>query len=77
MGYYIQHEVGSTAADALKMGQSLIFSHVTKQAFIQGVDDDFLVAGLITILGAIPIFWLHIKKKSQNGAPAQKPVPVE
>lgn len=74
MGYFIQHDVGSSAANAVKQGQALILSHVNKQAFIQGIDDDFLVAGIITLLGAIPIFWFHVKKKKQPGKPQEQPV---
>lgn len=78
MSSFIQHDVGSSAAVAVKQGQALILAHVNKQAFIQGVDDDFLIAGLITILGAIPIFWLHVKrKKQQQGAPEHQAVLAE
>jgi MFS transporter, DHA2 family, multidrug resistance protein len=73
IGYYVQHEAGSTAANALRQGQMLIQTHLNKEAFIQSVDDDFLVATLFTLIGAIPIFWLRIKKK-QAGKPAPKPV---
>ena len=73
IGYYVQHEAGSTAANALRQGQMLIQSHLNKEAFIQSVDDDFLVATLFTLIGAIPIFWLRIKKK-QADKPVPKPV---
>jgi len=73
MSYFIQHDVGSSAANAVKMGQAVIMAHVNKQAFIQGVDDDFLMAGLITLVGAIPIFWLHVKKKNQKEKSVQQP----
>jgi MFS transporter, DHA2 family, multidrug resistance protein len=71
MNSFIQHDVGSSAANAMKQGQSLIIAHVNKQAFVQGVDDDFIVAGLITILGAIPIFWFHTRKKKPDGKPKE------
>ncbi|HEY4784559.1 MAG TPA: DHA2 family efflux MFS transporter permease subunit [Bacteroidales bacterium] len=74
LGYFAQHEVGSSIASSMRQGQALIYSHVGQQAFIQGVDDDFLVAGLITLLGAIPIFWFHTRKKNQQGKPQQQHV---
>jgi MFS transporter, DHA2 family, multidrug resistance protein len=58
----IQHHSGSNYADALKQGQMMLSGHIAKQAYIQGVNDDFLVAAAITIAGAIPIIWLHTKK---------------
>lgn len=77
MNYFIQHDVGSSAANAIKQGQAVIMAHVNKQAFIQGVDDDFLIAGLITLFGALPIFWLHVKKKNQNRKPNPQPAMQE
>jgi len=44
--------------------------NLNRQSYIQGIDDDFLVAGIITLLGVIPITFLHTKKsipkKSSN-----------
>jgi DHA2 family multidrug resistance protein len=37
--------------------------HVNAQAFIQGVDDDFLVAAFVTILGFIPVILSRTKKR--------------
>jgi DHA2 family multidrug resistance protein len=73
INFYFQHEGGSTAANAIKQGQILIQSHIGKEAFIQGVDDDFLMAAIITLIGAVPVFWLHVKK-NQQGKPAPKAV---
>jgi DHA2 family multidrug resistance protein len=60
---YLQQNAGSTAATAIKQGQTILFSHIGKEAYIQGIDDDFLLAGVVTVIGIIPIFWLHAKKK--------------
>jgi DHA2 family multidrug resistance protein len=48
------------------LGQTTIVQQVNKEAFIQGVDDDFLIAGLITILGVIPVLFLHTKKRKEK-----------
>ncbi len=64
MAYYIQQHAGGSFATALKQGQSLLLSNVSTQAFIQGVDDDFLIAAFITVLGLIPIIILKTKKRT-------------
>jgi DHA2 family multidrug resistance protein len=66
MSYYIQHETGSSASNSIKQSQALITAHVNKEAFVQAVDDDFLIAGFITLLGGIPVFWLHGKRKKEE-----------
>ncbi|TSA38882.1 MAG: MFS transporter [Porphyromonadaceae bacterium] len=63
LGYSIQHQAGSSPSTALKQGQALIVSNLGKQAFIQGVDDDFMFAAFATLIGGIPIIFLRVKKK--------------
>ena len=60
---YITHNAGSSYATALKQSQSILMSNVSSQAFIQGINDDFLLAAGITMLGFIPIMMLKSKKK--------------
>lgn len=59
---YILHHTGANMATAAKQGQVVLSGHLTKQAYIQGINDDFLIAAIITLAGVIPIFWLHTKK---------------
>lgn len=63
MAYYIQQHGGGAFTTALKQGQSLLMSSIGSQAFIQGVNDDFLIAACISILGFVPILLLKTKKK--------------
>jgi MFS transporter, DHA2 family, multidrug resistance protein len=42
----------------------LLISNIDKQAYIQGVDDDFLLVAVITILGSAPVFLL--RRKNNN-----------
>ncbi len=63
---YITHVAGSPAGDAIKQSQYLLFSNVSRQAFIQGVDDNFLLAAVITLIGGIPVVLLHTQKKKQK-----------
>jgi len=66
--YHILHDSGDNPGDALTVGQSLLASQVSKEAFIKGIDDDFLIAGIITLMGAIPIIFLQTRKKKPDPA---------
>lgn len=63
--HFAQTQVGSTPAIAAQQGQVILLSHVTKQAYIQGVDDDFMLAAVVTLFGGIPVFWLRKRKKNE------------
>ncbi len=62
MNYYLQNEAGSSPSNAARLSQGLLLSNLRNQAYIQGIDDDFLLAGIITLIGGIPIIFLHTKK---------------
>lgn len=62
----IQHNAGSSPAMASKQSQVAIASFVGKQAYIQAIDDDFMLAAVITLIGGIPVIFLHVKKKNQS-----------
>jgi DHA2 family multidrug resistance protein len=63
MAYFIQQHSGGSFTTAIKQGQSIIMSNIGTQAFIEGVNDDFLLAALISLLAFIPIILLKSKKK--------------
>jgi MFS transporter, DHA2 family, multidrug resistance protein len=67
--YHLQNEAGSSPANATTISNSLLLSNLNKQAYIQGIDDDFLLAGIITLVGGIPIFFLHTKKIKLKNIP--------
>jgi MFS transporter, DHA2 family, multidrug resistance protein len=60
------HSSGSTIAVARKQSQYMIVSNVTKQAYIEGVNDDFLVAAFVTLIGGIPVIFLRVRKKKKE-----------
>ncbi len=60
---YIQHNAGGSVYTATKQARSVLMSHVGTQAFIEGFNDDFLIAASITLISIIPIFLMHSKKK--------------
>jgi DHA2 family multidrug resistance protein len=59
------HNSGSSPSDARKQSQYMMVSNVTKQAYIQGINDDFMVASVMTLLGGIPIIFLRVRKKKK------------
>jgi DHA2 family multidrug resistance protein len=69
---HIQYDAGASPYDATGKAQYLLLSNLNKQAYIQGINDDFFVACIITLIGGIPIIFLHTKKNrkqkvSENG----------
>lgn len=64
--YYLQEEAGSSPSNSTRQSQALLMSNLSKQAYIQGIDDDFLLAGIITLIGGIPIIFLKTKKSNKN-----------
>ncbi|MDP4265803.1 MAG: DHA2 family efflux MFS transporter permease subunit [Bacteroidota bacterium] len=66
INYYLIKNAGSNNITGIRQGQTLIISNINKQAYIQGIDDDFLIAAIITILGVIPIIFIQTNKKKSN-----------
>jgi len=54
---------GSSPAAAAKQSQAMIVGQLNKESYIRGIDDDFLIACIFTILGGIPVLFLRTKKK--------------
>jgi DHA2 family multidrug resistance protein len=64
--HFVQQSLGGSGAELTMRAKSMIIQHVVNQAFIQGIADDFLVGSAITLLIAIPLFFLKYKKKRDN-----------
>ena len=60
------HNAGSTGSQMLMQTKALIAQHLTNQAFIEGVNDDFLIGTLLTVILIIPIFFFKVKKRDKN-----------
>jgi MFS transporter, DHA2 family, multidrug resistance protein len=67
---FVQHAIGGTIGNASIVARTLLGTHIGQQAFIQAINDDFLIAATITFLGAFPIFFLRIKKHAKPTKPA-------
>jgi len=63
---HLVHNAGSSPSDAPRQSQYLILSNVATQSYIQGINDDFLLAGIITLVGGLPILFLHTKKSVKS-----------
>ncbi len=62
MRYHLQYKAGSTPSNAIQQSRYLLLSNLSKQSYIEGINDDFLFAAIITLLGGIPVIFLHTKK---------------
>jgi DHA2 family multidrug resistance protein len=59
---YAMHDAGLSPGDAAMYSRTAILSSITKQAYIEGINDDFLLSGIITLIGGIPIIFMRTKK---------------
>jgi DHA2 family multidrug resistance protein len=78
--HFAQHAVGGTATESVARAKAQIGTFVANQAFIRAVDDVFLVAAVVLLVGVIPVFFLKTRKfKSAGGHAGPKPAqaPVE
>jgi len=66
LAYFAQQHVGSNMATAVQQGKYMLLSHVTKQAYIQGIDDDFWIAAIITLLGILPVIIMRVGNKKSS-----------
>jgi MFS transporter, DHA2 family, multidrug resistance protein len=66
MGRFMQHTAGVSTFDARKLSQTALIGQINKEATIQAIDDDFLIASIITLVGMFPVFLLHTKRKEKK-----------
>ena len=63
---FAQQHMGSNLATATQQGKYMLMSHISKQAYIQGIDDDFWIAAMITLIGILPVIIMRVgNKKTQ------------
>ena len=63
---HVQHESGSSPAMSSRQSQAILLTNINKQAYIEGINDDFLIAGIITLIGIVPVTFLHTKKTNKT-----------
>jgi DHA2 family multidrug resistance protein len=67
--HFSQGAIGGTSAESLARAKAVLFSHLSNQAFVSAIDDDFFLAATITALCVIPILFLRVHKRN-NAAKA-------
>jgi DHA2 family multidrug resistance protein len=63
LGSYVTTVTGNVGNTAVSQAKYILQSNLTKQAFIQSIDDDFMLAAIITLISAAPVFFLKGRKK--------------
>jgi DHA2 family multidrug resistance protein len=59
LGLFAAHVTGGTAADAANKAKALVGTFVGQQAFVQAVDDVFVLAGITLVVGLVPVLLLR------------------
>ncbi len=59
---FAQQHVGSNMATSALQSKYMIMQHVSRQAYVAGIDDDFWLAAMITFVGLIPVLIMKTKK---------------
>lgn len=60
---FAQEKENSSESVSAQQGHLLLTSYIAKQAYIEGIDDDFLLSAIVTLLGGIPLIGLYKKSK--------------
>ncbi|WP_321331573.1 DHA2 family efflux MFS transporter permease subunit [uncultured Bacteroides sp.] len=63
--HFAQKQVGSSPAVAAQQGKVILISHIDQQAYIEGVDDDFLLVAIVTLIGGLPALAFRKRKKNE------------
>jgi DHA2 family multidrug resistance protein len=67
---------GGTLGQSMNKARVLLYSFVQKQAFIQGIDDVFYIAGIVILFSVIPVLFIRVHKRN-NSVLGVKPAAVD
>lgn len=59
---FMEHTAGRVASDANELAEALVMKHAAMQGYVSGINDDFFVAFIITLLCVVPVFFLVTKR---------------
>ena len=62
---FAQETAGATGQTANSIAEHLIIKRLELEAYIGGINDDFFIAFIITLLSLLPIFWLYRVNKNK------------
>ena len=63
---HAQTIAGMPLSNAIAAGKSVIVSHISMQSYVQGINDDFLIAAFCTIICIIPVLILKNPRKHKQ-----------
>ncbi|HKB86694.1 MAG TPA: hypothetical protein VKD08_11015, partial [Ignavibacteriaceae bacterium] len=63
---FVQQTTGGSGTELMARAKGLILQNISAQAFVRGIDDDFFIGALITLLILIPLFFLKYNKKKKG-----------
>ena len=63
---FVQQTTGGAGTELMAKAKGLILQNISSQAFVRGIDDDFFIGALITLLIIIPLFFLKYNKKKKG-----------
>jgi DHA2 family multidrug resistance protein len=68
--HFAVQATGGTASQGVEKAQALIYSFIQNQAFIQAVDDIFLISSVIVLASVVPTFFCRTRKGKRRTGPA-------
>lgn len=62
---FTRQTTGASEATAKSLAEQMIIKRMDLEAYIGGINDDFFIAFVITLICILPIFWIHQSNKSK------------
>jgi DHA2 family multidrug resistance protein len=75
--HFATQTTGGTSSQALSKAKALVYTFVQNQAFVQAVNDVFLIATIIVLVSVFPVFFIKIHKRKKSAKPSNLPQPSE
>lgn len=66
VGHFVQSHTGSVGNEMIMRTKALLAQHLVGQAFIEGINDDFLISAIMTVILILPIFFISTKNRSKK-----------
>lgn len=63
LGEFARQTTGLAEQPAQSLAEQMIIKRLDLEAYIGGINDDFFIAFVVTLLSVLPIFWLYRTKK--------------
>ncbi len=63
---FVQSNNGSAGNEMFMQAKALLVQHLANQAFIEGINDDFRIGTLMTVVLLVPIFFFKVKNRNKK-----------